>query len=365
MPRRLIRSAIVVGMCSSRRPAHRRTAMIALVATGALLATAAASQAQSTPPLPCDGPIIDFHGCPRDPLFARQLPQLYRLGTFNMAGGNSRHGDSDATADALAKSITSRGSDIVFLQEACKDMTARLKRRVHAQGYDVQFLQTIPFKENRCFRDPARSDDGKRHKGSAFGIAIAYRSLRFPPPRGIFRYSLPSDQQPRGTYEARKMLCLETIVPRTMTACTTHLTANRGKDRDRSRADQVKQITQELASKLATNHAVFLGGDFNTTPNAPALDPLWAPGYGRGATGSFIEVDSGPSQENPLYRRSSGAPGSGWTTGGFFTGRKIDYIFVHDVAVIRGEVGRSKFSDHRPLWAEVVQPALQPGDYPG
>ncbi len=322
------------------RSHHVRAAMLALLAIG--IGVAIADPVHAIPDPPCPQP------CIRDPLFDRELAQIYTLGTFNMAGGAKEHGDDHATADALSKSITSRGADIVFLQEACKNMSDRLQRDLAPHGYEVKFKKTT---DKACFDDHARfRNDDKRH-GSAFGVGIVYRWGKFPIAAAV-PHPLAS-----GKFEKRTMLCLNIVSPRRMTACTAHLTANKGKDREASRRQQTEAIRRILAPELATNHAVFLGGDLNTTPNEWALDPLWDPVYGRGATGSFIEVDSGPSQENPRPLRFSGDN----TQGGLFA-RKIDYIFVHGVAVTRGEVGRSKFSDHRPLWAEVVRPALEPGD---
>lgn len=264
-------------------------------------------------------------------------PQLYTLGTFNMAGGNEKHGDRGTTADALRQSITDRGADIVFLQEACEGMTNRLGRDLAGRGYTAVFVPTT----SRCIRD------GKR-TGSKFGIGMVYRSSRFKPTGRPQTHDLPS-----GGLEPRKVVCLDFSAPRPILACSTHFTAKGGRDRDRNRREQSEAVVRIVTPAASAGRAVFLGGDLNTTPNADALDPLWEPRYGGGASGPFIEVDSGPSQEIGGFKRSAGQD---TTQGGIFVNdRKIDYIFVRGVTVTQGEVGRSKFSDHAPLWAKLVQ----------
>ncbi|WP_411278269.1 endonuclease/exonuclease/phosphatase family protein [Gaiella sp.] len=328
-----------------------------VVVTAAFIGAAATSRAQTTPPLPCDSPVVDFLGCPRDPTQQARFAQLYRLGTFNMAGGNKGHGDNAETAVALAKSITGRGIDFLFLQETCQRMTDRLQEDLAPKGYKVEFIPT----ESKCIRRTPRKHrrDRRDRKGSPYGIGIVYRSFRSVFTRKPRVYSLPSELVRRGEIkrlERRKMVCLKVFYPRRIVACSTHLTANSGRDRDKNRLEQTEKIAAILAAEAADGWAILLGGDFNMKPENPSLDPLWDPLYGGAAHGDFLEVDSGPSTEKDDYHRDGGET----THGGIFGKKKIDYIFVHGVAVLNADVGRSKFSDHRPLWAEVLSPAQQP-----
>lgn len=272
--------------------------------------------------------------------------QAYTVGTFNMAGGHTNYGDRPATALALAKSITDRGADMVFLQEACKGMTDRLQNDLSARGWKVVFLPTGEAGQ-QCVQ-PRRpngppSDDvpGQRDKGSRFGIGIVYRATRFTL-RGRWAYDLPS-----AGFEQRKMVCLDITAPRSIFACSTHFTAGDGKDRDKNRLQQALTVNSKLAPAISGGRTVFLGADLNTTPNQDALDPLLNPLYRDGARGPFVEVDSGPSQEVRGYDRDAGDPTYG--------SRKIDYIFARGVTVARADTGWSDFSDHRLLWAKVFQ----------
>jgi len=273
-------------------------------------------------------------------------PQAYTLGTFNMAGGHTRYGDRSATADALARSITDRAADVVFLQEACKGMTDQLRRHLSVGGWRVLFLATGERGERCVEASRAPGEKGKRDEGSAFGIGIVYRAARFT--RAL---RLPSYDLPRDSFEPRRMLCLDITSPRSILACSTHFTAGDGKDRDRSRLRQARMVKETLAPAVSAKRAVFLGADLNTTPTDDVLDPLWARPYGDGAHGQFVEVDSGPSQEHSGYDRDAGQ----FTFGRFPLMKKVDYILVSGVTVMRAETGRSEFSDHRLLWAKVFQ----------
>jgi len=298
-------------------------------------------------------------------------PQLYTLGTFNMAGGHKRYGDRPETAVALSRSIKDRAADIVFLQEACKNMTDKLKAEL---GPDwTVTLQPVPRRE-RDENLPADRDGGRNHrckpgkpggKGSVFGIGMVVRSSRLTVTRSRV-YQLPLYE----VREARRMLCLDIATPRPLVACSTHLTADDGTNEVESRRRQAEEIKNLLSPGNTADKAVFLGGDFNTTPDAPALNALWHPAYVGGAAGSFIEVDSGPSEQKISYQRITGR--TTWSNvirirGGWSYTRerhKYDYIFVRDVNVLHADVGDSKFSDHKLLWATVVHRTAAAGAPP-
>jgi len=153
------------------------------------------------------------------------------------------------------------------------------------------------------------------------------------------------------------MLCLDITSPRSILACSTHFTADDGKNRDKSRLRQARMVKETLAPAVSAKRTVFLGADLNTTPTDDVLDPLWAQPYGGGAHGQLVEVDSGPSQEHLPSQEHSGyyRDAGQFTFGRFPLMKKLDYIFVSGVTVMRAETGRSEFSDHRLLWAKVFQ----------
>jgi endonuclease/exonuclease/phosphatase family metal-dependent hydrolase len=271
-----------------------------------------------------------------------------------MAGGNKHYGESDATADALVKSIIDRGIDFAFLQETCKSMTDRLRLKLASHHYDVVFEPTWKKCKRRVTEISPRPPF-VRHRivdGSAFGIGIVARRRHF-----LWLGTTPFVLPHGGVQETRKLLCLHVEIPRPIVACSTHLTAFAGKKNDKSRREQTEMIARILETATANGDAVLLGGDFNMEPLDRSFDALWDPLYGGTSRGAFIEVDSGPSAEVGAYERDHGASTLGVRP---FWDKKIDYIFVRGVGVLNADVGRSKRSDHRPLWAEVLSPANQP-----
>lgn len=266
-----------------------------------------------------------------------QGPQSYTLGTFNMAGGHKKYGDRRETADALARSMTSRGADVVFLQEACRKMTKRLVHKLPGSWNGVFAAAVSRDRGSRDRPRPLTCIRNGTRDGSDFGLGVVYRSSRFKL-AGTYKHPLPS-----AGFERRMILCLDFATPRPILACSTHLTAKNGKVQAKNRREQTEEIIKFLSPALFGSAAVFLGGDLNTTPEAHALDPLWDWRYGGGAFGPFIEVDSSG------FRRDAGKE-----TQSGLAANKLDYIFVRRVAVTRAEVGRSKHSDHAPLWATVL-----------
>ncbi len=316
-----------------RRPSssgHHHTAVrgaaLAALAIAALNGAVAAPAYAATPAPAC--------ARPAGPVPA---PGVYALGTFNMAGGAAGHGDSDATACALSKSIRSRGMDIVFLQETCRHMIDQLKAYL-PRGWRVAFH---PTPGATC--KPRPTIFGAAAAPTAFGIGIAYNSSRLPVKQVLRAHDLPSTG-----HEQRALKCVDIATPRPLLACTTHLTSQPGTERDNQRREQVSAIATFFRHPSWWRHAIALGGDMNTTPGTRVLNPLWDKRYGLGAVGSMVEVDSGPNSDcsrltdSRCYNRQSGEP--------THSDGKFDYIFVRGMGVLAGQVGETIVSDHRPLW---------------
>jgi endonuclease/exonuclease/phosphatase family metal-dependent hydrolase len=227
-------------------------------------------------------------------------------------------------------------------------MTSRLGDALAGEGWTVKFMRTT---STRCV---GPDGNAKHRSGSEFGIGIVYRSSRFTlaTPKPI-PHPLPS------AGEARMMLCFDFATPRPIYACSTHLSA--GDDKADERLTQASAIKRIVTPLISAGRTVFIGADLNDTPESPALNPLWDPRYGMGSNGPFVEVDSGPSQEWNNYVRHTGP--AEFTFGYAnrrigpikYLTKKIDYIFVRGAVVRNGEVGRSRFSDHDVLWANVMQ----------
>lgn len=306
----------------------------------------------------------------------KTLPaQHYMLGTFNMAGGHQGHGDNIDTAHELSQNIKDRAADIVFLQEACQAMTDTLREDL-GPDWTVTFM-AIPKSDKPGQVNPADYDtyyfSCKDHEtdqptASPFGLGIVFRSS-FTVTQEPKLHDLPK----KAGKEPRHMLCLDLATPQPLVACSTHLTAGKDKEKDKegkdketdeakARKEEVEKINTLLSPENTAGNPVFLGGDFNTTPMAAALNPLWHVDYSGDAAGSFIEVDSGPSDEDGKehFKRNSGAGTYGNGCFSFFGKcEKLDYIFVRGADVLNAKVaGESEYSDHLALWADVEIPAL-------
>jgi endonuclease/exonuclease/phosphatase family metal-dependent hydrolase len=225
---------------------------------------------------------------------------------------------------------------VVTLNEVCRSQYGKLYADL--LPYYGHFEPTIT---GRCW------------DGSDYGIAILLRTSSYT---YLGSWPLPN---PAGT-EPRKMSCLQTNVAgasQPLVACVTHI--------DTSSANIPSQISS-VASRARgfwSGHKVLVGGDFNTTPGASALNPMYSTQYS-GGTGVFNEADSGN------FSRGGGGTGSAYNeyTGGCLhwpcgyrandwkTQRKIDYVFLsrYDFISYSADASYSLHSDHVPLWASAV-----------
>ncbi len=77
----------------------------------------------------------------------------------------------------------------------------------------------------------------------------------------------------------------EEVTP--LAVCSTHLVAAR--DDGAVRRQQGARVAQVAAGYVRRGFPTFVGGDFNDTPTADTLDPLYRRAYGGGARGVFTE----------------------------------------------------------------------------
>ncbi|NGO12630.1 endonuclease/exonuclease/phosphatase family protein [Streptomyces sp. HC44] len=305
---------------SSRRRAVMAAASLVLLLVG-LPPSAAPLQANPTPVRVSPAPV------PGSPAAA-----TYRIGTFNMAGGNSKYGTAgDEAADDFVRTIKEREPAFVTIQEGCRDWTERLDSRL--PGYSAVFDTVVPEVGTpaRCWHD------------SEFGNAILYRDdLGFTPPTGG-GHDLGS---PAGR-EQREMLCVRSQTRR-LAVCTIHMSSGSAPKLQEARRTEAAEA-KRLLSTTYRGYKKFLMGDINTTPDAAPTDSFYHRGYGDGATGEFKEADSpcGNDMNNWTVPCRAGEATFGLN--------KIDYLFVPpSVTVNRAETVHSDYSDHDSLWAEVV-----------
>ncbi|MEV6409441.1 endonuclease/exonuclease/phosphatase family protein [Streptomyces bobili] len=133
-------------------------------------------------------------------------------------------------------------------------------------------------------------------------------------------------EYPDGGSEDRGYLAVTTTVGgRSVRVFNTHLAERR------QEAVRAKQ-TGVLAAAVARHDRAIVIGDFNATPDAPELTPMWE-----------LAADADP-QCHP-------APGSCETTTDWQS--KFDYVFLRDVARLDHRVRHSPYSDHDLLLADV------------
>jgi endonuclease/exonuclease/phosphatase family metal-dependent hydrolase len=141
-------------------------------------------------------------------------------------------------------------------------------------------------------------------------------------------------------------MCLGTRLPGapSLLVCVTHISNMSG-----NIGPQVDTVAG-IINGLATDHAVVLGGDFNTDPSDPRLDPLYRGCGGTGA-GRFDEADAGGCGNRTVLDRNIGPDVLNEDT---FDTHKLDYIFLSDGhwSSATADAGDSTDgSDHNPLWA--------------
>jgi len=233
---------------------------------------------------------------------------------FNMCGNKCSGGPREKAA-ALVDSIVERGPGAVSLNEACRNQLTTVTRMLRKRHYpmNVRFKTTLKAASGAC-------------GGHDFGNAVLTRARIVEVNQKTFRAQTGAD-------EKRAILCAKARMARTTWICSTHTVH----DNTTIRARQIKQATNIVDGFRGP---VVLMGDFNDVPLADSLDRLYAPKYGYGASGNFLEVDA--SYQGDQCRCGESTSGS----------RKIDYIFIKKSAFIQreGDATYASYSDHDPLY---------------
>ena len=258
-------------------------------------------------------------------------PYPLRVITHNVAGG-PKYGGSGAAFESLAANI-GWNPDVVMLQEVCLSQVPLFEQQY--PGWSVHWaptrIQTVTEDGQHIPGHPdCKGPAGTRYPqgillASRWGIAnVAVTPLRVPEASHPFVYTL---------------LCGDVAVPAmTVRSCTTHLMSNFGDvDRSAEREEQTQVIRETLRPYISAQIPVVVGGDFNATPWAPAMDNLY-----QGRKGDFYEADQGSDPDD-------NAPTHGVGT---VNAKKIDYIFFSKnrcVPPLSGLVVDGKASDHELL----------------
>jgi endonuclease/exonuclease/phosphatase family metal-dependent hydrolase len=256
------------------------------------------------------GLVVLVYALLRLPADAGTPPATLSILQFNMCGNAC--GTRFAVVDDLEAEITGRTRQpfVVTLNEVCRGQYDRLLADLPYHGH---FQPTMP---NRCW------------DGSDYGIAVLVRSSDVG-----YAGSAPLPAPAGG--EPRTVTCVRTAFQsRPLVACATHL--------DTDPANTASQVTAvvEHAGAFRAGAAVVVGGDFNTTPGRPALDPMDA---------DFVEADAADDAFTGGCSRARCGDGPGYA----HPTRKIDYVFLSrgDFTGVSALVTSAAHSDHTPLRA--------------
>jgi endonuclease/exonuclease/phosphatase family metal-dependent hydrolase len=239
---------------------------------------------------------------------------------FNMCGHACNRGGLDVVPP-LENSIRDRQPFVVTLNEVCETQYDSLRTALSA--YQGRFDPTGP----RC------------RNGARYGNALLVRSSEVD---FVGTWELPNPAQD----EPRRLMCVRTRVgdESPVRVCVTHISNEQG-----NIAAQVTAVASILKD-LPAGDAVILGGDFNTDPGDPRMNPLYSADYGSG-TGKFHEADAAGDHNRSVL----GAQVDGDTINEHtYSDHKFDYVFLSDGdwdSLTAEADGSNPHSDHRALWA--------------
>lgn len=225
----------------------------------------------------------------------------------------------------LANSSDSPGDEVVFLQEVCQSMLPRIRQDLGRTQFHIRRTNQGDCSDN------------------VIGEAVVFTGKGGAVEGDSVDFNLPGQDQTYG------MACLNfTYASRSTRACSTHLPSGKGADRDALRLGATRFI-REKATHWDKQNPVLVGGDFNSTPDARAMNQMY--GVGDRHQGNFLELNqtagSGNTARAGLFTIGKKSKG---------TDRKVDYVFSWKPKTARsgGSVHiRFTPSNHRMLFGSV------------
>ncbi|WP_157868896.1 endonuclease/exonuclease/phosphatase family protein [Streptomyces atriruber] len=287
---------------------------------------------------------------PTEPGAVPAAAASYTIGQFNMAGGNTQHGDDgDEAPDALVRSVQDRKPAFMTLNEACADWSNRLQSQLGSE-YTVLFdpvTKGAGGPNTKCYH-PVGVPEEQR---TDFGNGLLVRNDLGFDTTTLVGHGLGTSAD----REQREMLCM-TSPARQLALCSVHLTHNSKSERRKESAR-----AREILDTTYAGYTKFLGGDLNAEPLHQAPDNFYHSDYGRGALGQFKEADSHCGNDPHWGDVIGGAPFPVflWCRDGEATmagdNKKIDYLFVPmSTHVDWADATDALHSDHKLLWAGVT-----------
>lgn len=235
-----------------------------------------------------------------------------RILVLNMHAGKTAAAADNL--DAVASLIRSSDPNLVLLQEVDRgtarsgqvDQVARLQE---ATKYDAAFGPSL-----------------LHYDGGQYGIAVLSReeigySSTVPLP------VKPVETRAGGSHEPRVALALFFDVHGTVwRAVNTHLDPVDGD----SRAQEIAALLAVVREEKSAGTPLVVGGDFNSTPDDPVMQPLQKAGL----RDSWVECGQGDGFTYPADKPV----------------KRIDYLFLAgNVRCVSAQVLDMQVSDHRPL----------------
>jgi endonuclease/exonuclease/phosphatase family metal-dependent hydrolase len=226
--------------------------------------------------------------------------------SFNVCGGVCRHGEVARTARFVAMTAMRRGAGVVLLQELCYSQYRQVRHLLAGSGFSGRFAAQT--------HSAACADDDPDH-GTGFGVAVLVR--------GRISRSVVDHLPTTPGVERRVLLGVTaSVAGRPTFVAGVHLSPS---PRD-GLAQQLRAVEKFVAPRA--DGAAIVGGDFNTLPDDPALQPMFT---------RFIELDEA----------RAGNPENAATP--TYAEKKIDYVFLSDghFAQERASTVITRMSDHR------------------
>lgn len=235
---------------------------------------------------------------------------------LNMCGTQCP-GTAAQKTDWIASTVVARAVTALSLNEVCAGQLNQLTKQLGARRYPMyaRFVATMPA--------------AKACNGTAYGNAVLTRAA----PLSVRTLTFAAQQ---GGAQRRAVTCVRVQLTKQTQVCTTHLAPGKlqATVRDRQMAETVSFVRRYAGPSL-------LLGDLNDYPGSDILDRVYAPAYGGGAHGAFVE---GGSTRNGVPCRC-GAPTRDRS--------KIDYVFALGTAFGAGTSSTidAPYSDHHLLLA--------------
>ncbi|WP_246142861.1 endonuclease/exonuclease/phosphatase family protein [Nocardioides rubriscoriae] len=177
------------------------------------------------------------------------------------------HRDPSALASAVDKAET-EGAQVILLQEVCKShLDSLIGTNGATKGWTVAFKQD----QTNC---PGTENGGVAAIWTG-GTTGSKTTMTFS---ADTQYVYETDPDPTDAYTstATGMACV--LFQSEYRACSVHIVINGGYEKQRAQVAEIEPWMQNPAQNrywISTDKRIILGGDFNMTPDRPAMDKIY------------------------------------------------------------------------------------------